>query len=143
MDSNIIDPVTLFTLQEHIILGSTPLTEINKEEDVYKPLAVVEGMPINLAKAARQKLGTYPLGLMEGAIGKKVLFKLEEIDQETGQTLKDPVVGILDDEKGFMEDEEATGKLYGALREAGIDLHLRKSSMGMEAETPGAAENKA
>lgn len=144
MEENTLEKI--LTPQEHILLGSgTLLEESGKAEvNLYKPEAVSDGTTsLRSVVEMRKKMGWFEGSMLSVLLGvPHIGIRLVELDPETGETLTDPIVGVLDEGKGeYVPRQDLTNILFNRLKEAGIDPHLREKGSSIEGKV-SEGENK-
>lgn len=140
----------LITAQEHLVKGSSPHIDPQNEEDWYKPQGLLNSQyPLEALIAGRKELGILRSSPHGYAIGRKksVVISLEDIDPESGQTLKDPlIIGLWDEKKKKVVNEKEgpilTEQLYEILIKKGENLHLRPQSRDIESGGLGRTEHE-
>jgi hypothetical protein len=132
----------LATGQEHFFAGGTPPPKSLK--DLYKPLAVLDGLHPGLVNENRKEsmyfLGSSMLTLQLGLEG-NIVVTYSPLD-ESGRVISDPeILGTWDAEKGEIirhPDRDLTRELVDKFREYGTELPMRF----MDAEGRPSGETK-
>ncbi len=134
----------ILTNQEHLIQGDTSEAMGIRGLEWYKLAGVSSGeISIEEAIKRRSELGyanISPIVLVGLGMRRDLVFKFEEIDSQTGISIKDPTIGIWDNEKNevisHVDGVDLANEVVERFKKMGVDLHLRERPI-RERERPG------
>lgn len=145
----------VLTPHETVILGGSGHFDTSKDPKVWHtPEPVLEGkLTVEEAREKRRDLGYYlnPSAAMMLGLRGRVAISLEDLDPQTGETVKDPhVLGLYDEIKNEVipvPGRDLTTELRGKLKEfeernPEEKFYLREIKQLNEGNNPGSSESK-